>query len=76
MKKKLNPMEKLRKTVGFIEPIDRMNLDKSLQKLFADKDQWVWEVTHKEGGYTFEDEEHAIILSKLLEIEQMLKKRK
>ena len=75
-KKKLDPIEKMRKTIGFIEPMRKKELDKNLRKYFKTTKNWVWEITDEQGGYTFEDEEHARILSKLLEIEQMLKKRK
>jgi len=66
-----------KKRIGLIEPIKRKELDKTFLKYFSkSKKDWVWEVKTAEGGYTFESEEHAHIMSKLLEIEQMIKRKR
>lgn len=75
-KEDVKKFDKIRKQAGYIEPVSRESLDKKeLENMEATK-KWVWDVQDGQGGvYTFEDDEHAHIMSKLLEIEQVLKKK-
>ena len=68
------PLEKLRKSIGWVDFYPKTGLKYRILRLFGIH-RFIWDVTIEDGGMEFDTQELAEIYSELVQIHEMLRRK-